>query len=104
MIGKHFAQQDDRSNVELLADAVVQVARASEVLHQAPADRVGVRTVRIRQIARKGLRLLRQGGRLLAGFGDLGVVLLQPVLDGGYIGNRATDAHQGVRRRTFLDP
>jgi hypothetical protein len=61
VVGEHLAQEGDRAHVGRLGRRMVQVAGAAEVLHQPPADRVGVLAVGVREaFARPRVRLARE--------------------------------------------
>ena len=63
VVGEHLAQQRDRAHVEVVGSrgAVLQETRLPELAHQPPADRVRVRVVRMRQVARSpGVGLARE--------------------------------------------
>jgi hypothetical protein len=62
VVGEHFAQRGDGAHVRRVVDAMLQVARATQVLDQAPADRVRVFPVRVPEVV-DGPRLRFPGQR-----------------------------------------
>src|SRR6185503_12025320 len=61
VIGEDLAQDRRRAHVDVFVGNKIQVTRATEVLHEAPADRVGIRAMGVGEtLFRKIFRFARE--------------------------------------------